>query len=340
MKRNFILFILFCIFLISIRWSHEYQVIVMNVKNSINFLSIQLPPNISIFLYLGLNGFFLMGIKMSSRKQERKKVIPFHPIKRKNWVKSSYVIQNYTSFILFAIAAILLIIVIATNLNELTNMTLLLVGICCFIIGVILLAFSKGETIDSKIGVLLLTQGIINTCQLYNDLSIHGKAYFIPIIKNVKQYILSDKESPPPVITKLTENYAYCTYTKDNCVIITPTATPLLTLLERENQLIIPNEEELLFIAIKEVIEEILEVGKRVTISIRDGNIFVDIYNFQLFDGCMILQNESPRYCTISPCPICSLITCILARGLNIPVSIEKILLESETRSIHLVLST
>jgi hypothetical protein len=248
---------------------------------------------------------------------------------------SSYLNYTKTSLIFFAIGAGILVFITITNSTDIISATLLLISANCLIGGILFLAFSKKEPIESRIANLFVV-GIIDTCQLCSTLSIQGNAHFIFTDKSVMQYIPIRNNFKPQKILK---NCSFLT-DKESCYISSPpTAVPLLTLLHKEHNLIIPNEERLLFQAIKEVFEDGLEVAEKVDVRHSDEMILADLHNYSFFDSCVSLQNVSPNCCAMAPCPACSLIASMLSEGLKQPITIQQVVLENLNRTIHITFS-
>ena len=250
-------------------------------------------------------------------------------------MNSSYLNYTKTSLIFFATGAAILVFIAITNLSDIISATFLLISASCLIGGILFLAFSKKEPIESRIANLLI-EGIIDTCQQCSNLSILGNAQFIFTEKGVMQYIPIRKDFKPQKILK---NYSYLTDQERCYISYSPTAAPLLTLLHKEHYLIIPNEEGPLFKAIKEVFEDVLEVAEKVDVCHTDEMILADLYNYSFFDSCVALQKVSPNCCAIAPCPSCSLIASMLSEGLKQPITIQQVVLENLDRTILITFS-
>jgi hypothetical protein len=65
----------------------------------------------------------------------------------------------------------------------------------------------------------------------------------------------------------------------------------------------------------------------------------ITLHGYRLFSGCSEIQSVSPKICTMSPCPTCSLIACIIAQGLQHQTSPEQVFLDAGDRSISLIVS-
>ncbi len=115
-----------------------------------------------------------------------------------------------------------------------------------------------------------------------------------------------------------------------------PTGTQLFELLKRSYSLRLPVKEEAVLTAIQEVCEDVLEVADRVIPARREGYILVELQNYRLLSICTELKQDFPVCCRVHPCPICSLIACMLAEGLGLTCTLEHVHVEPEMKSITL----
>jgi hypothetical protein len=240
------------------------------------------------------------------------------------------------SFTLIATAAIVLLTVALTNRGDLTSATLTLAGIACFTGGIFLLTFSKDDPIDATISSLLLVPGTTTISRLCADLGIQGNAWFIPSEKGIQQFIpAGDLRNLPDTA----QDFSYSIGASDCGVLIPPAGMPLLTLLKRDHALILPRGEIQLLEGIESTFEHTLELADHVKVRRAGENILVDLIGYRLFDGCLAVQSASPKCCTLSPCPVCSLTACLLAEGLLRTVTIDRTTINRKDRSVHMVLS-
>ena len=115
-----------------------------------------------------------------------------------------------------------------------------------------------------------------------------------------------------------------------------PSGMQLFELLKRSYSLRLPVREEAVLTAIQEVCEDVLEVADRVIPARREGYILVELQNYRLLSICTELKQDFPVCCRVHPCPICSLIACMLAEGLGLTCTLEHVHVEPEVKSITL----
>ncbi len=115
-----------------------------------------------------------------------------------------------------------------------------------------------------------------------------------------------------------------------------PSGTQLLDVLKKSYSLRLPVREEAVLTAIKEICEDVLEVADRVIPVRREGYILIELQNYRLISICTELKQDFPVCCRIHPCPICSMIACVLCEGLGLTCSLEHVHVEPGTRSITL----
>jgi hypothetical protein len=90
---------------------------------------------------------------------------------------------------------------------------------------------------------------------------------------------------------------------------------------------------------IREVGEDVLEVADRVTAQQGSSTITVTLDGYRLIRGCMAVSAESPKCCTANPCPVCSLIACLLAEGLKETLLVEHCSADPDRQSVTAVFS-
>ncbi len=223
--------------------------------------------------------------------------------------------------VLIVTAAVLLVITVFSGRGDLTTATIVLAGTSCFIAGIFLLTLSKGEPLDTRMVSLLPVAGTINVSRMCADLGAGGDACFVPVNGTVKEVIPVSDTIPQ----ELPENGSYLTGETGNGVIVTPAGIPLLTFLEKTHGLRLPSEPDALLAAIGEVCTDVLEIADTVQTTAEGDAVIVDLQGYRLISGCKTVMQESPKCCTMHPCPVCSLIACMYAKGTNQPVTISRV---------------
>jgi len=253
-------------------------------------------------------------------------------------VKRVFSDYEQASAILIGLATILLGTVFFTNRGDLTSAILALSAIGSFIAAIFILTFSKGDALDPQIASLLSVQGTVTIATLCADLGIQGKGCVIP---GVARSGSSQLIHHIPVA-----NYRPFTHISDTAflmgegacgVTMVPAGEPLRSLLEHEYGLTIPTSEQDLFSAIKDICSDVLEIADDVTVTKASETVVVDLYNYHLIDGCRTVRAVSPKCCTVYPCPVCSLMACILAQGLGRPVVFENVVVNQKKGNLQLI---
>ena len=115
-----------------------------------------------------------------------------------------------------------------------------------------------------------------------------------------------------------------------------PSGMQLFEMLKRSYSLRLPVREEDVLTAIQEVCEDVLEVADRVVPVRREGYVLIELQNYRLLSICTELKQDFPVCCRVHPCPICSLVACMLTEGLGLTCSLEHVHVEPDARSITL----
>lgn len=236
--------------------------------------------------------------------------------------------------VLILTAVILLLVAVLTNRGDLTSATLILCGVGSFVTGLFILTFSRNEPFDRRIAALLPVQGQIEICTMCADLGLHGTGYLLPPSdKRNLTHFIPVAEFHSPVFAG---ESIFIIERDGNCgVSLIPAGAPLLAHLEMEHGLVIPADETGLLVAIQEVLETVLELGDQVSVFRSGETIVVTITGYHLIEGCEVVKAQSPKCCTTYPCPVCSLIACLLSRGTGKVVTLEQV--DGEDRNLRLV---
>jgi len=246
--------------------------------------------------------------------------------------------SDYTlaALVLVGAAALGMVVVAVTNRGDITSATLVLGSLICFLSGIFVLTFSKGDTLDTRFTGLLAVQGTIDIARLCADLGVGGNAHMVPSEGEgrVQQVI------PVSVYNmhQIPEDSSFITGESGNAVVIAPLGYPLLKMLESSG-LSLPEEGEEVLASVREVCEEVLEVADHVSVLRTGESIVVEFTGYRLFSGCEEVRRESPKACTMCPCPVCSLVLCMLAKALRQTCTLDSITAEPKEKRIRLVIA-
>lgn len=224
------------------------------------------------------------------------------------------------ALLLLLAAAAALLLAAVSGRGDLTTAMLVLSAFGCFVTGIFFLALSKKESLDPEITALLSVQGTIAVATLVADLGVQGDARFLPPDEDgrVLEVIPAGSKVPRDVPTTT----SYCMTPEGDAVVITPLCAPLLSYLRTNASFEVPDEKDHICEAVREVIEDGLELAGGASVRFEGENLVVDLTDFALAEGCRGVRAASPKCCTMVGCPVCSLIACIAAEGLGHPCSI------------------
>ena len=237
--------------------------------------------------------------------------------------------------VLIAASAAVLVAATLTDRGDLTSAILFLSGISAFIAGIFAITLGRGEPVDPEIAGLLPVAGTVDIARIAADLGVQGDAWCIPDNGTLVEFIPVDTALPASLPGETT----FLTGEEGNGLLLVPAGAPLLDRLEKQNMLVLPSDEPGLLAAIKEVFLDVLETADRVT-AVREGDsLVVELRGYRFFSGCEEVRKESPRCCTLHPCPICSLSACMLAKGSGKATALSHVIAERKKRSIRILLT-
>jgi hypothetical protein len=107
-------------------------------------------------------------------------------------------------------------------------------------------------------------------------------------------------------------------------LVTVPSGEPLYREIRENEHLVIPKELPDIAALLREVGEEVLEIADKVTTETDGPVITVTMEVYRLIGGCLAVSAESPKCCTTNPCPVCSLVACLLAEGTGRIVQVER----------------
>jgi hypothetical protein len=230
-----------------------------------------------------------------------------------------------TALILIGLSILIMMVLLATNRGDLTSATLLLVAFACFVAGLFIFAFRREEVVDQTLAAVLAVPYTSTISRIFADLGVLGHARFIPVPEDntFTAPIMQFNPVGGTVPERITEDRTFFTDKNSPGVLTVPSGIPLFLMLKRDRAITLPSSESQLFEAIREVNEDLLEITEKATVTRSGEGIVVELKNFFLIEGCKMIQDESPRNCITAPCPICSIIGIMLAKGLDSPVTAD-----------------
>jgi len=240
------------------------------------------------------------------------------------------------SLVLVAAAVILVAVAILTDRRDLTSAALVISSMVCLITGIFLATFSGTEPLDTRYVSLLPVQGCINLCRACADLGISGNACFLPAGRDGRtqtmQFIPVAGYDGSPL-----QGDSFVAAPNASGLMTVPSGEPLYREIREQEHLVIPKELPDLAGLLSEVGEEVLEIADRVTTAPDGPVITVRMEGYRLIGGCMAVSAESPKCCTTNPCPVCSLLACLLAEGTGRVVQVERCSSDADEQAVTAV---
>lgn len=243
------------------------------------------------------------------------------------------------SLALFGLTIVLFVAAMQINAAEIVSGMLILLAVASSFLGIIIVAFRQGNVVDAEMAANLPVSNTINLCMISNDLGVTGNAHFFPVFKDNSVHIMQFNSVSPYVSDKKINNFPFHAFGEKKGIVMIPSGYHLLRMLEDTYDLHLPTNESDLFETIKVIGEDIFEIADSITAIGSGEHIKVELKNYRFFTGCIAAQEESPECCTIAPCPVCSLIPMMLARGAQNTVTINSVTTELKNKSITLNLS-
>lgn len=205
-----------------------------------------------------------------------------------------------------------------------------LMGVVCVFAGVIVLNSSRG--ISSRTLQEALNAGQTPDCR---GISRDSLTYYLPPERDgepVRHFVPESTRVPWTGRTEV----VYIGGRPVRGHFQVPSGMQLFELLKRSYSLRLPEREDAILTAIQEVCEDVLEVADHVIPARKEGYVLVELQNYRLLSICTDLKQDFPVCCRVYPCPICSLIACMLAEGLGLACTLEHVHVEPGVRSITL----
>jgi len=241
-----------------------------------------------------------------------------------------------SGIVLLAAALVLLAVATLTDRGDMSSATLFLLGVACFLAGVFMLSFSRSDPLDTEVASLLPVAGMLNVCRICADLGVRGDAWFIPPSgdeKGLREFIPVQGLEIPDAFP----DFSFLTDPASPGILLAPSASPLIEYLERKGGLVVPSGEPGLLHGIREICEDVLELAEEVVIEREGETLVMSVKGYRLYPGCLSIAAQSPKCCTMHPCGICSLVACLLARGLSVPWHLEHVRIEEARRGLVVV---
>lgn len=245
------------------------------------------------------------------------------------------------SIMLIAAAVVLLLAALATDRNDFTTAMLIAVSLVNFMTGIIMITFTRSGGIHPGLSAMLYPPLIIDKTGIFSGLNVYGDAHFIP--KSITGQDKALQFNPTGEYSGFNYQDSYfSTNTEDTAGIFTdPSSSSLLNSIVEDYSLKIPFRDETkdqIAGILKEVFTEITCFCENLEISESGEDFIVKMMNPALMKGCNKIRNESPKCCTVSPCPVCSLACQIITEYFNKVTVISTIKTDQDRKEIIIIL--
>ena len=242
------------------------------------------------------------------------------------------------SIVLIAVSIILLIIALISDRGDLTTAILVAVAMVNFLTGIIMVVFSGPKGIDPGVASMLCPALIVDRTGILAGLNIYGDAHLIP-------KCLSGSETLQFNPVGEYEGFDYkgsvfATVDEETAGVFSkPSSAAIFNHLESRYGLKIPSAGEgPIAELLSEVLADTLQFCDSVDVSGSGDEIVIELMGFALTPGCNEVRKESPKCCTVSPCPVCSLICTLVAEHYGSVTGISATKMDRKRRNLIVIL--
>ena len=240
------------------------------------------------------------------------------------------------ALVLLAGAAITLVMAALTNRGDLPSAALILAGFACFVTGVYFLTFSRGTTVEGSFSGLLPAGGCIALARVLGDLGIQGDAVMVPGADRISVVQVNPLQEGIPSMDRGDSSFLFSQ--GETGVRLVPSGMTLLSVLISRHNLVLPQEEHEIGPTLSEIFPRVWEVTDRVEAEREGDSLVVRLTGFLLMEGCRVVRRESPKCCSLYPCPVCSCTACIAALVTGLPCRVSAVLTDDRRREITVIL--
>jgi hypothetical protein len=229
---------------------------------------------------------------------------------------------SIAAILLVAVAAVMIDLALFTNTGESTTVALVIAGMICAITGIFILTFSGDEPVDPRLLGILPAQGSINLSRIMHHFGIHGKAHFLPPPVTGETRVM---QFNPTSTEKISIGSAPGSFreTGPPGLVTIPSSELLIQDLKKKNALVVPDNEENITQLLRETIEDVLKLAPRVSARWSGSSVTLTFHDYPSIYGCNVIARSSRDYCSMNPCPVCSLCGALIAEGRDKIVMLE-----------------
>ncbi|UUX92188.1 hypothetical protein [Methanoplanus endosymbiosus] len=252
------------------------------------------------------------------------------------WFSSSGGLNSYfyAAVVLVVSSLVMLVLGLLTDRGDMTSSMMIVLSVVLFLSGVVFATFTKDEGIVPGMAAMLYPDASVNLSRIFADLRVHGDAHFIPSEDGFVQF------SPVAAFKGYPEGGSdvFRVSGESAGISVRPACSSLYEALCDDYGFVIPDEltPDVYSEILGNVFVDHLRIAGKVTAKQAGDDYEITVEDFMLKDACRTIREESPKCCTASPCPVCSLFACVLCKGLGKPVVILHI--TQEKNSLKVVL--
>jgi hypothetical protein len=230
---------------------------------------------------------------------------------------------SIAAILLVAVAAVMIDLALVTNTAESTTVALVIAGMICAITGIFILTFSGDEPVDPRLLGILPAQGSINLSRIMHHFGIFGKAHFLPPPVTGETRVM---QFNPASTEKVGIGSAPGSFreTGPPGLVTIPSSELLIQDLKKKNALVIPDNEENITQLLRETIEDVLKLAPRVSARWSGSTVTITFHDYPSIYGCNVIARSSTDYCSMNPCPVCSLCGALIAEGRDKVVTLDR----------------
>ena len=232
--------------------------------------------------------------------------------------------DKYTiaAILLVETAVVLIALALFINTTESTTVALVIAGMICAISGIFTLIFSGDEPVDPRLIGILPAQGSINLSRIMHHFGIRGKAHFLPPTVTGENRVMQFNPTSTDKVSVGSTSGSFRESGPPGLVTI-PSSDLLIQDLKKNNALVIPDNEENITQLLRETIEDVLKLAPRVSARWSGTTVTLTFHDYPSIYGCNVIARSSRDYCSMNPCPVCSLCGALIAQGRDKVVMLE-----------------
>lgn len=257
------------------------------------------------------------------------------------YVPGDFNIFPKASVILIAVAIILLVIALASDRGDMTSAMLVAVSLINFLMAIIMLVFAGPRGVHPGICSMLYPSLVSDKAGILSELNVYGDAVFIPgFLAGAEETVQFN-----PVGEYEGFDYRGSVFAADNektaGVFSKPSSSSLMKYLVADYGLTIPSDDGspgVLEDLLDELLTEVTSFCEEVGLGAAGEEIVVDLKRPVFIKGCKDIRSDSPKCCTVSPCPVCSLICSVVAEYYGSVMTISSVKVNWEAPSVSLII--